>query len=209
MSGAVVPQPDGAALLERAVGYARAALASVRGTDPTAATPCQQWDLRRLLEHMDDSLAAFTEAATVGYVVLARPGPAGAPRGGLRTADPVGHLVVSLRERACALLAGWSARPAGTVVQVAGRPVQADLLAAAGALEIAVHGWDVAATCGADLPVPEALATDLRTVLPVLVTPADRPTRFAAAHAVPPRASAGDRLLAELGRNPRWERQPS
>ena len=33
-------------------------------------TPCRGWDLLDLLRHMDDSLAALTEAAEIGYVDL-------------------------------------------------------------------------------------------------------------------------------------------
>lgn len=45
-------------LLERAIGYARGALARVL----TRQTPCSEWDLLALLEHMDDSLLALPEA---------------------------------------------------------------------------------------------------------------------------------------------------
>ncbi len=181
---------DGAALLERAVGYTRGCLSLVAGTAPDAPTPCAGWDLRALLTHMDDSLAALTDAAEIGYVDLV-PGPAG---------DPA-LLVERLRARACALLAAWS-RPGPGDVAVADRVLPAGLLAAAGALEVAVHGSDVARACGADRPLPARLARDLLDPLPLLVTDADRPHRFAERVDVPPGAAAGTRLLAALGRRP-------
>jgi uncharacterized protein (TIGR03086 family) len=76
------------------------------------------------------------------------------------------------------------------------------LLACTGALEISVHGWDVARACGHDRPLPVPLAVDLLSVAPLLVDDADRPGRFAGPVDVPPSAGAGDRLLAFLGRQP-------
>jgi uncharacterized protein (TIGR03086 family) len=195
MQPAPVPAPlPGAELLERAVGYTRAALQLVPGADLHAPTPCVAWDLTELLRHMDDSLAAFTEAAEIGYVDL-RP---------VRTEDPAGVLVDRLRGRACALLAAWSAQDAsGGPPRVFVSPrheLRSDLLAAAGALEITAHGWDVATACGHDHPVPGLLALELLEVVPVLVQDDDRPHRFAEPVDVPLHAAPSTRLLAALGR---------
>jgi uncharacterized protein (TIGR03086 family) len=176
------------ALLERAVGYTRTSLGLVTPDRMTAPTPCADWDLAALLRHMDDSLAAFTEAA-LGYVEPCGPAPAG---------DPM--VIASLKARACALLAAWSADRHAGVVSVAGRPVPSELLAAAGALEIAVHGWDVARACGEDRPLPEGFARCLLAVAPLLVDEDDRPARFAVRRAVPAGASSSARLLGYLGR---------
>jgi len=69
-----------------------------------------------------------------------------------------------------------------------------------GALEVAVHGWDVAVARGHRRPLPDALATDLLALCPLLVSDIDRPVRFAAPIPLPRGAAAGDRLLAFLGR---------
>jgi uncharacterized protein (TIGR03086 family) len=181
---------DGPALLERAVGYTRTSLHLVASTPLTARTPCQGWDLQTLLRHMDDSLAAFTEAADIGYVDLV---PVVAD-------DPARLLVDRLRSRACALVGAWTHRPPGASVPVDDREIPPDLLATAGALEITVHGWDVAVACGARHPVPDALARELQDLLPFLVTDEDRPSRFADPVDVPAGVGAGTRLLAALGR---------
>ena len=86
--------------------------------------------------------------------------------------------------------------------------------AAAGALEIAVHGWDVASACGWPEPIPAALADRLLAIAPLLVTGADRTPLsgpagpagplFGPAVTVPAGASASDRLTAFLGRT--WTR---
>ena len=181
---------DGAALLERAVGYARASLQLVGTADPAARTPCPQWTLLDLLRHLDDSLAALTEAADIGSVGLV-------PVRGAETGQP---LVDRLKGRACALLAAWAHHPEDTGVAVADRELRSDWLAAAGSLEIAVHGWDVAQACGVDRPLPGTLALDLLDVVPHLVGEADRPGRFAERIDVPLQAGASTRLLAALGR---------
>jgi uncharacterized protein (TIGR03086 family) len=195
---APTPGPEaGAALLERAVGYTRLSLQLVPTTDRHARTPCEQWDLLELLGHMDDSLAAFTEAAEVGYVDLV-PVRAGAPAG-----THVELLLDRLRARACALVAAWADRPDRPRVAIGhdGAGLPGDLLAAAGALEIAVHGWDVAQACGVHRPLPAALALDLLDVAPLLIGDADRPLRFADVVDVPVHARPSTRLLAVTGRS--------
>jgi len=187
--GGAAELEHGAALLERAVSYARGCLALVGPGPFDAATPCPGWDLCALLQHMDDSLAAFTEAAELGSVRLVGP---------VASTEPAGA-VARLLARACALLAAWTDPPYPTV-RVAGHPVHTDLLAGAGALEIAVHGWDVATACGRSRPLPPMLALDLLDLVPVLVDDADRPARFGFPVAVRRSAAPSARLLAAVGR---------
>lgn len=208
------PSPwRGVELLERAIGYTRGTLGLVTADLMGADTPCAGWDLRTLLQHMDDSLASLSEAGasqSVGLAVapLDRDDPA-ATDAPLRGDDPVDRL----RVRACRLLGDWSAaeqlRVDGTRrdVLVEGRPLTSPVLTSAGALEIAVHGWDVSVACGAPRPLPDDLATALLRLAPVLVADCDRPVRFAPALTPPTDASPGERVLAFLGREPRpWPR---
>jgi uncharacterized protein (TIGR03086 family) len=188
--GHTPPRIAGPELLGRAVDYTRGSLLLVAGAPPDSRTPCERWDLLALLRHMVDSLAAFTEAAEIGYVDLV-PDP---------VTGPVEGLVENLRNRACALLAAWTHHPGPGPVGVADRELRSDLVAAAGALEIAVHGWDVAQACGVDRPLPPGLALELLDVLPLLVDAADRPARFAEPVDVPLHARPSSRLLAALGR---------
>jgi uncharacterized protein (TIGR03086 family) len=181
---------DGAALLERAIGYTRASLLLAAGADLGSRTPCERWDLLDLLRHMDDGLAAFTEAAEIGYVDLVP----------VRGPDPGAQLVDRLKARACTVLGAWARRPGPAQVAVGDRELRSDLLAAAGSLEIAVHGWDVAQACGVDRPLPPGLALDLLDVLPLLVADEDRTGRFGARVDVPLHARPSTRLLAEVGR---------
>lgn len=190
---APAPVPE-LALLERALGYTRCALVASLPVDPAAPTPCSAWCLGDLLHHMLDSLAALEEAGGRGQVTLHAALPP--PHRPART-EP---LVLGMQERACALLGTWSAGGGEALVDVAGSPLRAGLVAAAGALEITVHGWDVGRAAELDHPVPEALAADLLAYLPLLVTPADRPHRFGPPLPVAEDAPPDERLLAALGR---------
>jgi uncharacterized protein (TIGR03086 family) len=206
------------ALLERAISYTLGNLGDVTPRALTRPTPCREWDLRALLEHMNDSLTALQEASDLGHVALGPVGGASGTAGTSRPADPAAELVGRLRARACQLIGGW----AGTalrlaaddvlrdcaaeipryVVSVGGLPAPIVLVAAAGAVEIAVHGWDAGQACGHRRPIPAQLATEILDVVPGIVTDADRPARFAEPVPVPAGASPSDRLVAYLGRRP-------
>jgi len=183
----------GAGLLERALTYCLGAVGAVTPTLLPRPTPCGEWDLRGLLHHLNDSLAALHEAADGGRVALdsaADDSPA---------ADPVR----TFREHAARLLGAWS----GTVVEdrvvlVGDLPLAAGVVAATGAVELAVHGWDVYQACGQHRPIPDALATELLELCPLLVPASARAPLFAARVTVPPSAGPGDRLVALLGRHP-------
>jgi len=171
-------------LLERSLGYTRVALAGVTEARLAAPTPCRNWTLRDLLAHMDDSLDAFTEAAG-GSVALT--GAPSAPR------------VMVLQQKACALMGLWSGPgPAG--IRVGELDLATDLLVATAALEITVHGWDVAQATGERTPIPEELARQLLPIAHHTVTGIDRGVRFAEALPEPAGATSDVRLRAFLGR---------
>jgi uncharacterized protein (TIGR03086 family) len=178
-------------LLERSVSYTRSSLLLITPDVIHSATPCDSWNLAELLQHMDDSLRALQDAADTGKVVMAP-----------QDQDDPARPVTSLKNRACALLGSWTANGGADLVSVAGCPLTAQVLVSTGAVEITVHGWDVAQACGSELPVPSPLASALLPLVPVVVSDCDRGRRFAPVVPVPPWASPGDRLVAALGRRP-------
>jgi uncharacterized protein (TIGR03086 family) len=180
-------------LLERAVGYARSSLHLVTPADLTSPTPCSEWDLRALLGHMSDSLTALHEAAVFGQVGLeaAEDHPDG---------DGDADIVATIRGKACALLGAWTHNDGADLISIAGSPLTAGVLASTGALEIAVHGWDVAQACRRPHPIPPPLAEELLELVPFLVSQQDRPARFAARVELPATAPKDGQLLAALGR---------
>ncbi|GAA1788859.1 TIGR03086 family protein [Planosporangium flavigriseum] len=185
----------GTTLLERAITYTLGSLHLVTSEALSRRTPCLGWDLRSLLVHMDDSLLAMNEALGLGRVELGHAGLA------VHDGDRALEMIASLRSRACALL-GTSAADGHDLISIGGRPLTPGIVTSAGAIEIAVHGWDVARACGRHRPISPSLAEELLELAPFFVTDADRPTRFAAPIDVPPLAAPGDRLVAFLGRHP-------
>jgi len=185
----VVTLAEAVGLVERAVGYTRGSLQLVRGDLLRAPTPCRRWNLNALLVHMYDSLSAMDEAANLGRVELVPVGEPGVP------------IVNALQDKACALLGGWVGQSRAALVVGDDSIALASTIAAAGALEIAVHGWDVAQACGVDRPIPAGFADELLGVATMVVTDEDRGVRFASPIPVEPVAmGSSDRLLRFLGR---------
>lgn len=189
MSG--LEEAESTALLERAIGYA---LCSVRAVTPgllPRATPCQGWDLNRLLRHTNDSLAALHEGIDTGCVDT---DPAEEPYG-----DPAD----AFRTRATRLLGAWAAPQVERLVDVGDWPLTAAIVARTGALELAVHGWDIAQATGLPRPIPPALAGELlHTARHLVPEPRYRKPLFGLPVEAPPYADASDRLVAFLGRDP-------
>ncbi|MFC4606098.1 TIGR03086 family metal-binding protein [Rhodococcus kronopolitis] len=199
MTGSRVAWPvvDPVALLERSIGYTLGSLQLVTAQDMSAPTPCREWNLRELLTHMNDALEALQEAVDDRVVTLV---PDEGP------ASISSDLVAALRDRACHLLGSWAGSADSAPVRIGGVPVLSDIVPSAGALEIAVHGWDVSVACGRPRPIPAALADELLTCAALFVTDVDRPARFGPPVEVVGDADPGRRLLAFLGRDPRGGR---
>jgi len=185
---------DGAQLLEPSIGYALGVALAVTPELLSRPTPCGEWDLRMLLWHACESLAAFGEGIEAGRVGL---DPAAQDRD--LAADPAR----AFRGRACQLLDAWTGPcHQRQVIDIAGCPLASSVMAATAALEVAVHGWDISRACGQRQPIPRALATGLLAVAPVLVPRAGRQPLFAAPVTVAATAGPSDRLAAFLGRSP-------
>jgi uncharacterized protein (TIGR03086 family) len=182
-----------AGLLESAIGYALGTVQDVTPELLSRPTPCRGWDLRMLLRHSSESLAALREGADSGRVGLC---PSAED-------DPAADPVRTFRERASLLLGACaSARGPHEVITIADRCIPPGIMAAAGALEIAVHGWDTSRACGDRRPIPAPLAADLLALAPLLVPPLGRHPLFADPVAVARTAGPSDRLAAFLGRAP-------
>jgi uncharacterized protein (TIGR03086 family) len=179
----------GVAVLERAIAYALGSLAFVTPDTLGRPTPCPGWDVHALLVHLHDSMAALEEAAESGRVTGLPPAAAG-------------DVVALVRDRAARLLGAWANCDGSVAVSVDDWPVSAPVVAGAGAIEVAVHGWDIARACGKDRPIPDDLADELLDLSAVMIRPGDRPGRFRRPVPVPAEAPPGVRLLAFLGRHP-------
>ena len=191
--------PRGATgLLAGAISYMLAVCAPIGAAELTLPTPCPDWNLAMLLGHLCESMADLEAALRTGRLDL--DGPPGRTRG-----DPV----EALRDRAAELLcAGYCYGGPERFVTVGDLPIPAGVVACTGAVEIAVHGWDVSAARARggranglqETPIPAALATRMLRLGPLLV--AGREGLFGVPVEVPAQASPGDRLVGYLGRHP-------
>jgi uncharacterized protein (TIGR03083 family) len=221
------PGPGAGGLLPAALEYALQAAAPAGPGLLARPTPCRDWDLRMLLRHVAESLAVLQEGLTSRRIAL-HPGPedtavtadplaafraraarllatsralAGGPGHGAghgsdgqeRHGHPV-HGPINGLCRAAALTHG--------VILIGGHWLPRDIAAGAGALEVAVHGWDIALACGRPEPIPGALAARLLQLSPLLVPAAGRAPLFAEPVPVPAAAGPSDQLAAFLGRPP-------
>ncbi len=191
MSGGPADPVGGIELLQRAVHYALDVIAAVTPEHLSRPTPCRGWDLRMLLRHACESVAALHEGVEAGRIGLYPE-----PFDETAAADPTRVFCA----RAGRLLDAWAAAARPRFVDVADQALADSVLAGAGALEIAVHGWDIANACGDERPIPGDLAVDLLAIASLLVPVANRHPLFAAPLVAPATADPGERLIAFLGR---------
>jgi uncharacterized protein (TIGR03086 family) len=197
-------------LLASAISYALAACVQVAPGEMTLPTPCADWDLEALLAHLAASMADLESALRTGHLDLepddpaipapddpAIPAPDDPAIPALYGDDPV----ELLRDRAANLLfACYAHHGPDRFVMVGGLPLPAAIVTCTGAVEVAVHGWDIRAARGRGGSIPPALATRMLQLSPLLVT--GREGLFGTPVRVPAQASPGDQLVAYLGRHP-------
>lgn len=187
-------QSGATGLLAGAISYALGACALIGPGEMTLPTPCPDWNLGKLLGHLGDSIADLETVIRTGCLELDHPpGPL----------DPAGDdPVEAVRDRAAQLLCVSYAAPEcpERFVTIGGLPLPAGLVACTGAVEIAVHGWDVMAALGGGAPIPAALATRMLPLYPLIMV--GRENLFAGPVEVPAEACPGDRLVGYLGRHP-------
>jgi len=184
----ITSPPRPVAVLDSAVAWTSSCLQLARSTPLDEPTPCADWNLGQLLTHMEDSLIAFEEAAEHGRVREAA----------LHTGN--GPSVDRVIRLGCGMRAAWHARLTSAPISIRDLALGRETTVLVGALEIAVHGWDVGRATGQHRRLPEDLAVRLYDLALAIVPPGERGTRFAPAVEVPPSAPTSTRLLAHLGR---------
>jgi uncharacterized protein (TIGR03086 family) len=190
-----VAGPDELSVLAEATRYLFQSLLLVREADLSAPTPCEDWDLRRLLRHVRTSLA------DVADVLAARDfdegfGPRPRAAAGF---DPVGALRAGIVDF---LLASTSLPTAGRWCEIQGRSLPAKIVVYVGTIEMVLHAWDIAQACRIDRPIPADIASALLWVSPPLAQAGLAGHVFAEPVASPITATPSDQLLALFGRQP-------
>jgi uncharacterized protein (TIGR03086 family) len=184
---------------ERAVAATAGVVKGVRPEQLAASTPCTEWDTTALLNHLVGTLwtaeGLFTDT----------PPRHSMPPGGLPAADLLGgDAAAAYAEAAAAALA---AAAGDTLTRVHATPLgdmPGEMLAGFATLDIAVHGWDLAAATGQDIRLGDDLAGHVLAVAEqTMPDEASRGGRIGMPVPVGAGASVTDRLVAYLGRQPR------
>lgn len=191
---------DGIELLDRATGFLLGVLPSVRSDMLTWPTPCERWDMNALLCHVAESLDVLVETgdaarpewtSTQGTVPVTGPATESCP-------------VARVRGRVHAVRGAWCAAGDPQPVEIGQYSLSPRVVALTGAVEIAVHGWDLGRACGTRVRLPPDLATWLHQGAIGLISDAERRRQFGTAIPLAATAGPGERLVAFLGRQPWW-----
>ncbi|NJP89500.1 hypothetical protein HCN51_08580 [Nonomuraea sp. FMUSA5-5] len=186
------PQPPVQASGTLAPGSPPAPPVQASGTPAPGSPPASP------VQAADNTLGPASQPAPMETVGAVASGPC--PEPALQAPNPA----LLLRDSATEVLGRWAALITADLVTVHDRHLTSPMVAAAGAVEITVHAWDVARACGEPRPIPPHLAEDLLDLAHLFVTNADRPARFARPVTLPMYAPTQDHLLAHLGRHPNW-----
>ncbi len=171
------PSPE-LALAERAMNHLTHVVDSLVSTDLDRPTPCAEWSVRDLLAHVAGTAAALADFARTGRREL--------PDRLVPLADPIGDAVASIEGTRAAL------------VDDSGDPDVVRGAAGDVAIEFTTHAWDL----DPGKAIPEDLATDVLALVSPLMNDDLRRHFFAARAEVGPGATASDKLVAFLGRDP-------
>ena len=177
--------------IDRATAYARDKVANVGQGDLANPTPCSEFDVRALLNHMIGGLGMLAEAAGGGKPPM--------PEGDQFGTDPG----ASYDEGRAGLLA--AVRGPGALDRTWEMPfgsLDGQVMATIAFMEHVTHGWDVAKATGQDPAIPEELVRECFDA----VTPMDAMLRMPGvcgpAVSVPDDASLQDKFVAFMGRTP-------
>lgn len=163
----------------------------------SAATPCKEWDVRALINHL-----VLYSSHGLEHRALRKQLPEEFTGRDFAAASDWAEQYASQLDRA---LAAWS-DPAvwegeadlGFAVMPA--PEIASLITK----ELAVHGWDLARATGQEHRISEAAAALITTVVDAYAEQYRQYDGFADPVPLPASAPAFERALADTGRDPRW-----
>jgi uncharacterized protein (TIGR03086 family) len=174
--------------LDETFHHAHKVIGGVSEDQYGATTPCQQWTVRDLLQHMIGVVAGLGAAV------------AGSAREPFElAADPAGQFDFA----ATAALAAWRAPGVlDQVIDAGPGPMPGRVLAGINLLDTATHTWDLAMATRQPAALPDGVAIAALEASVATISPEIRKGRFGPEVAVPADADPTDRLVAFLGRTP-------
>lgn len=186
---------DPVELHRRGVARSSAVVGDVDDDQWGLSTPCEQWDVRDLVNHLTVEhrwALPLLDGATVEEV-------GDDLSGDVLGDDPVG----AHRDAARAAQAKAEEVDPERTVHLSFGDVGAAFYLQQRATDMIVHAWDLAVATGQDADVDEGLAAELLELTEPMITPEVRDSGvFGPEVAVPADATASARLLGLLGRDP-------
>jgi uncharacterized protein (TIGR03086 family) len=160
-------------------------------------TPCPDYTLGDLVEHVGGLALAFTGAATKNPLEATPSGDASRLPDGWRDV---------FASRLAALATAWKAPEAWTgMTRAGGVELPGEVAGRVALNELVVHGWDIARALGEHYhPAPSSVTGALEFVGMFPPTGPERAGLFGDALPVPDGASDLDRLILLTGRDPEW-----
>jgi uncharacterized protein (TIGR03086 family) len=160
-------------------------LAALRPGDEVKQTPCREFDVAGLTDHLMNSITVIGGAAGAQF-----------PERDLATS--VEQQVMTAARPA---LDAWRRRGLDGMVAIGPNEAPAAVMAGILSIEFLVHAWDYAAATGQRVAAPESLCEYVLGLSHGIITPEGRANvGFDAPIDAPDGASALDRLLAYTGR---------
>ncbi|GLU49716.1 TIGR03086 family metal-binding protein [Nocardiopsis ansamitocini] len=186
------------ALLETSLDFATHRILEIGETPLSVPTPCSEWNLGQLLNHLVSSTALLADLVRGDEVdprALAPERTAAVPFEG----HPVGAFAVAAgtTRRVFASDEAWRRG-----VRMPGATMPAALVAKLIAMDAVVHGWDIARAVGADDTIPDPLAEDIMSFAETFVRPEVRGGILGPEVRVGAKDTKTRQLVAFLGRRP-------
>jgi uncharacterized protein (TIGR03086 family) len=181
------PPIDELASAEAALGALQHVLHPISRDELSKSTPCTEYDVRQLTDHLMNSITLLG-------------GAAGAELPERDSDDSVERQVIGAARPA---LDAWHRRGLKDTVTIGTNEIPATFAVSILSVEFLVHGWDYATATTHPIDVADSLAAYVLGLAHKVITPEGRATvGFDDPIAVPEDASALDRLIAFTGRNP-------
>jgi uncharacterized protein (TIGR03086 family) len=179
-------------LLQSVLAKDEALIAAVGSDQLRGPTPCPDYDVGTLVNHIVGWAQAF-EAGANGREHEGDPAT-------YTSADPV----ADFREAAAGVVAGWRAGGVDRKVGITGGKLPGQMVLAMTIMEFVAHGWDLATATGQQVPFSDdelaAALARAETTLPPEYRGAGKP--FGDQVEVPADAPVLDRFVAFMGRRP-------
>ena len=181
------PPTDELQSAEDTLGVLQRVLHTIAADDMTCQTPCTEFDVTQLTQHLLNSITV------IGGAVDAE----------LPPRDETDSVERQIIAAARPVLDAWHRHGLNGMVMVGPNEAPAAVMAGVLSIEFLVHAWDYAMATGRAVDAPDSLAEYVLGLAREIITPQGRANvGFLQPVDVPADASALDKLIGFTGRNP-------